>query len=249
MADIAVSFFIITLVNVLVYIWAYKKQSDQLTDISYSLCFIAATLYFLLGYRSLTPGRLALALMVIIWGVRLGGFLFYRIQKMGQDKRFDTFRGDPAGFLKFWLLQSLSICIIVLPVIFGLMADDLTVNVFALATWAVGWIIQSVADWQKLYFKSHNPGDHFISYGLYTYVRHPNYTGEILIWVSVLWYVAPALSGWQWMAVISPLWVIVLLTRISGIPLVENLNRHKYTGNDAYAKYVARTWRLVPFLY
>ena len=128
MTAIFISFLIITLVNILAYIWAYKKQSDHLTDISYSLCFIAVTLYFLFAYGDLSNGRIVLALMVILWGIRLGGFLFYRIYKMGKDARFDAFRGRASGFLKFWLLQSLSISIIVLPVLFGLLAQDIEVN-------------------------------------------------------------------------------------------------------------------------
>jgi steroid 5-alpha reductase family enzyme len=249
MTAILISFIIITLVNVLAYIWAYKKQSDHLTDISYSLCFIAVTLYFLMAYGDLTLGRLVLALMVILWGVRLGGFLFYRIHKMGKDARFDAFRGDAMGFLKFWLLQSISISIIVLPVLFGLLSNDLQVHIFAVILWIVGWTLQSVADWQKFTFRSQNPFNSFINNGLFTYVRHPNYTGEILIWLSIFWYVSSILAGWEWIALISPIWIIVLLVKISGIPLIEEANQKKYQGNLAFAEYTKKTWRLIPFLY
>jgi steroid 5-alpha reductase family enzyme len=249
MTAILISFIIITLVNVLAYIWAYKKQSDHLTDISYSLCFIAVTLYFLMAYGDLTLGRLVLALMVILWGVRLGGFLFYRIHKMGKDARFDAFRGDAMGFLKFWLLQSISISIIVLPVLFGLLSNDLQVHIFAVILWIVGWTLQSVADWQKFTFRSQNPFNSFINNGLFTYVRHPNYTGEILIWLSIFWYVSSILAGWEWIALISPVWIIVLLVKISGIPLIEEANQKKYQGNLAFAEYTKKTWRLIPFLY
>jgi steroid 5-alpha reductase family enzyme len=249
MTAILISFIIITLVNVLAYIWAYKKQSDHLTDISYSLCFIAVTIYFLLAYGDMTIGRLVLALMVILWGLRLGGFLFYRIQKMGRDARFDAFRGDSIGFLKFWLLQSISISIIVLPVLFGLLGVNIQLNIFAVILWLAGWIIQSVADWQKFIFRSNRPSDSFISSGLFTHLRHPNYIGEIMIWVSIFWYVSSILSGWQWIAVLSPIWIIVLLVKISGIPLIEEANQKKYQGNLAFQEYVGRTWRLIPYIY
>ena len=249
MMAILISFLIITLVNILAYIWAYKKQSDHLTDISYSLCFIAVTLYFLFAYGNLSAGSVVLALMVILWGIRLGGFLFYRIHKMGKDSRFDAFRGNAGGFLKFWLLQSLSISIIVLPVLFGLMATNIEVNIYALFLWCIGWILQSVADWQKFTFRSHHPSSSFISTGLYSYVRHPNYTGEILIWVAIFWYVSSVLSGWTWSAVISPIWIIFLLVAVSGIPLIEVANSKKYAGNADFQKYVSKTWRLIPFVY
>lgn len=249
MTAIFISFIIITLVNVLAYIWAYKKQSDHLTDISYSLCFIAVTLYFLFAYGDLTPGRLMLALMVILWGVRLGGFLFYRINKMGRDQRFDAFRGNAGGFLKFWLLQSISISIIVLPVLFGLLSPNIGVNIYAFSLWFLGWTIQSVADWQKFSFRNNYPSTSFISNGLYKYIRHPNYTGEIIIWLSIFWYVVPVLEGWQWLSAIGPVWIIILLIGISGIPLIEITNRKKYFGNAAFQQYVERTWRLIPFVY
>lgn len=249
MINILISFLIITLVNVLAYIWAFRKQSDHLTDISYSLCFVVVTIYFFFKYGQLTPERLTLASMVLLWGIRLGGFLFYRIQKMGKDTRFDTFRGNAAGFLKFWLLQSLSISIIILPVLFGLISANLKFNIFAVSLWIFGWILQSVADWQKFIFRSTNPTNQFINYGLYTWVRHPNYTGEILIWVAIFWYVFPVLSGYQWIAVLSPLWIITLLITISGIPLIEKANKEKYKDNPAFQKYVASTWRLIPFVY
>lgn len=249
MTAILISFFIITLVNILAYIWAYKKQSDHLTDISYSLCFIAVTLYFLVAYGNLSAGRVVLASMVILWGIRLGGFLFYRIHKMGKDSRFDAFRGRASGFLKFWLLQSLSISIIVLPVLFGLLAPDIEVNIYALLLWSIGWILQSFADWQKFSFRTHYPSTSFISDGLFTYVRHPNYTGEIMVWISIFWYVSSVLSGWEWIAVISPIWIIILLIAISGIPLIEIANKKKYAGNVDFQKYVSKTWRLIPFVY
>jgi len=108
MTAIFISFVIITLINMLAYAWAYRNQSDHLTDISYSFCFIATSFYFLLGYGDITPPRIVLTMMVFLWGLRLGGFLFYRICKMGKDSRFDDFRNSKSGFLKFWILQSVS---------------------------------------------------------------------------------------------------------------------------------------------
>lgn len=249
MIAIIISFIIITIVNFSAYLWAYKRQSDHLTDISYSLCFIAVTSYFLFFFQDISLARCLLAFMVIVWGVRLGGFLFYRIHQMGKDDRFDNFRGDAYGFLKFWLLQSISISIIILPVLYGLMATELVINVYALGLWTLGWTMQTVADWQKFTFRSKNPPHQYIDYGLYKYVRHPNYLGEIMIWVSIFWYVIPILSGWLWLSIISPLWIIILLVRISGIPLIEEASAKKYQNNAQYTNYVKRTWRLLPFLY
>ena len=249
MSSIVISFIFIAIVNILAYLWAYKKQSDHLTDISYSLCFIVVTLYFLLVYGGLTQGRVVLALMLVLWGIRLGGFLFYRIQKMGKDARFDTFRGSAAGFLKFWILQAVSISIIILPVLFGLEAADLQIHNVAFALWLTGWIIQAAADWQKFSFRQTHSAHEFIDYGLYKYIRHPNYLGEILIWGAIFWYVTPVLAGWHWLAVVSPLWIIFLLVKVSGIPLIEETYPVKYKDNPLFQKYLKRSYRLIPFIY
>lgn len=250
MTAILVSFILITLVNVLAYIWAYKNQSDHLTDISYSACFIAVVSYFLIFEGVLSLGRIVLSLMVILWGIRLGGFLFYRIHKMGKDIRFDAFRNSKSGFLKFWILQSVSIWIIVLPVMIGLSKEWNVINIYPILLWTIGILIESVADWQKFSFRNRlQSNGAFIDYGLYKYVRHPNYLGEILIWISIFWFVSPYLGGIEWFTLISPIWVIVLLVWISGIPLIELTNVHKYKDNKRFEAYFKRTWRLLPGIY
>ena len=244
------SLLIIIAVNVAAYIWAYYKQSDHLTDISYSLCFIGLSIYLLLRSGDLSVERLLLAAMVVLWGVRLGGFLFYRINKMGRDYRFDAFRGSWSGFLKFWILQSVSIWIIALPVIIGLSATQPQFLFAGLAIWFMGWIIETVADYQKFRFKS-DPihKDDFISIGLYSKIRHPNYLGEILIWSGIFIYTIPVLSGWSWLAVISPLWLIILLVFISGIPLIDSNAIKKYGNEQAYKDYRRKSWYLLPYIY
>ena len=111
---------IIFAIQMLCYLWAYKNQSDHLTDISYSGTFIIITLGFLYLLGPLSFSRVVLSLMVVLWGLRLGCFLFYRIQKMARDRRFDSFRSSQTGFLKFWILQAVSIFIIILPTLYGL---------------------------------------------------------------------------------------------------------------------------------
>lgn len=231
------------------YFWAYRNQSDHLTDISYSFCFILVTTYFLLVNDQITSYHLILALMVVLWGIRLGGFLFYRIKKIGRDIRFDEFRGSKKGFLKFWILQSISIWIIVLPVIMGLKGATYEINYIAIGLWLVGWIMESIADFQKFKFRSTATPLLFIKTGLYKYIRHPNYLGEILVWIAIFWYVIPVLQGYQWLTVISPIWVVILLVGVSGIPLIEKTNLIKYASNSDFKDYTKKTWRLIPFIY
>lgn len=233
-----------------VYVWAFRRQSDAMTDFTYSFCFFIVTALLLFVYGKLSPGRIVLASMIFIWSLRLGGFLFYRIQKMKRDNRFDSFRQDPKGFLKFWLLQSGSIWILILPVIAGLTTTNVvSVHLPAVLLFLVGLSIETAADWQKFRHKTAFGPSSYIQTGLYSSIRHPNYLGEILIWISVFWYVLPILSGWSWISLFSPIWISVLLIFISGIPLIEKANKTKYKDNKDYHAYLKRTNRLIPLLY
>lgn len=250
MTAIFISIIFIFIFNIAAYWWAYRFQSDHLTDITYSLTFILLTLYFLVSYQTYSIERIIFGLMVILWGTRLGGFLYYRIHQMGKDDRFDAFRGDKLGFLKFWVLQALSIWILALPIMIGLQLDDLSLSWGVVLLWSLGFVIEAIADYQKMAFRQKIENKAlFIDTGMYKYIRHPNYIGEIIIWTAIFLYIAPSISGLQWMAIISPLWIIVLLVGISGIPLIEQSNSLKYKDNKSYWQYVKRTKRLIPFIY
>lgn len=240
----------ITAFNVAAYIWAYKRQSDVLTDISYSLSFIAVAMYGLYFWGPLTYPRVVLAGMVLIWALRLGGFLFYRIHKMGRDTRFDDFRESKIGFLKFWILQSISIWIIALPFMVGLYSNNENFNTWGIVIFLLGWIIEAVADYQKFSFRNNKKNEgKFIQTGLYTWLRHPNYLGEILCWLGIFLFVSPMLIGTSWLVIISPIWVIILLLFISGIPLIKVSNLKKYNHLPEYHNYLKKTWHIFPFIY
>lgn len=243
-----VSFVAILAINILVYLWAYASQSDKLTDITYSLCFILLGIYLVLRLEKIELGHLLAIGMVILWALRLGSFLFYRIHKMGQDERFTAFRGNWLGFLKFWILQSVSIWIIALPVIFFTLKSQVTFSLTGMLIWAIGWIIEATADYQKFSFKQKHP-DKLMTQGLYSYVRHPNYTGEIMVWVGIFIFVSPSLVGAEWLSIVSPIWITILLIFISGIPLIRESWEKRYGNSKAYQEYINNTNALLPGIY
>jgi steroid 5-alpha reductase family enzyme len=242
-------FLIVLALNMAAYLWAFKNQSDKLTDITYSLSFIVVTMYLWFTYP-MNSGKIILGLMVILWALRLGGFLLYRITKMGKDDRFEDFRSSKSGFLKFWLLQTVSIWILALPVTEGLTSTNtLDIHLFACILFGFGLVLEALADFQKFSYKNQFGKNALITHGLYKYIRHPNYLGEIIMWVAIFWYVTPVLSGWQWLVLLSPVWIIILLIKISGIPLIEKGNSIRYKNNPDYREYVRNTRRLLPFIY
>ena len=115
--------------------------------------------------------------------------------------------------------------------------------------WAVGFAIEVVADSQKSRFSA-NPDNKgkFIQTGLWSRSRHPNYFGEIMLWIGVAIIALPVLRGWQWVALISPVFVTLLLTRVSGVPLLEKKADKKWGGQADYESYKKRTPELIPRL-
>jgi len=191
------------------------------------------------------------AAMVIVWSLRLTTFLFLRISGSGHDSRFDQIKNRPLRFFMAWTLQGLWVLLTAaaaLAVITGGVRVPLgPVGVAGIAVWAIGMLIEVVADRQKSKFKDDpdNEGK-FINAGLWAWSRHPNYFGEILLWTGMAILAVPVLKGWQWATLISPVFVAFLLIRVSGVPLLEEKADKRWGGDDDYEEYKRRTPVLIP---
>ena len=120
-------------------------------------------------------------------------------------------------------------------------------GVLGLLVWIVGFTIEVVADSQKAAFRrdSSNAGN-FITTGLWSWSRHPNYFGEIVLWTGMALMVLPALAGLQYLTLISPLFVAALLLRVSGVPMLERRADAKWGDQPNYERYKETTPVLVP---
>jgi len=224
--------------NLVVFIPAFILKTDKLTDLSYSLTFIVATIYVFFS-RPYSTGSLLLLIMVLIWALRLGIFLFVRIRNQKKDSRFDNMRGDFFKFMGFWLLQGLTVWLVLLPVILY----DGKFFIIGMLIWLIGFLIESFADFQKFAFNNNSKNSKkFITTGLWKYSRHPNYLGEMLCWIGI--YVFAGV--WSW-GIISPLYIIGLLVFVSGIPLLEKKADKVWGHLQSYKKYKKETPVLVPW--
>jgi len=237
----------VILINFIGYVIAYKYQTDKLTDFSYSLSFITAVVLYWTFVQMSSPVFIFYSLLVLIWAFRLGGFLFYRIHKMGRDDRFDEMRKSAWDFSKFWMLQTISVLIIISPLFtIDASSEPSILTYIGAALCIIGLIIESAADHQKLQAKMRSSAKPWEIGGLWRKIRHPNYTGEILIWTALFLVVVPNLHGLQWLTIISPLWITFLLVKVSGIPLIEQKREPAYSDTAEYHDYVEQSWRLVP---
>jgi steroid 5-alpha reductase family enzyme len=252
----AISVGLAFLIQWLVFIPSYLFQTEKIFDLTGSITYISVVGVALCYSRysiDLDARSILLAALVIIWALRLGTFLFGRIQKAGKDDRFDEIKPSFIRFLNVWTIQGLWITFTAAAALVGittLTRKDLDVfAIIGFLVWAFGFAFEVIADAQKSRFNANpvNKGK-FIQTGLWSRSRHPNYLGEIVLWVGIAIIAIPVLQGWQWVAMISPLFVTLLLTRVSGIPLLEKKADKKWGGQEDYEAYKKNTPVLIPRL-
>jgi len=247
---ILVSFLVALGVNAAFFAVAAIRRTDVVTDLSYSLSFALLALA-LPDTGAHKPVQLIASLMVLLWALRLGGYLFGRILRIKVDHRFDEMRDKPLRFARFWILQAISVAVIMLPVSYLLGRDGAPGfgpwAVAGAAIWLLGLAIETVSDAQKSAFKGMEKNrEHFIVSGLWKYSRHPNYFGEMLVWWGLFVYAVPFLHGAAFAVAIGPAFLTLLLLFVSGIPLLEKSADEKYGADPTYREYKRRTSILVP---
>ena len=237
-------------INWLAYIPSAIAQTEHYYDLVGGITYITVTVVAVLFSSELDLRVTIVAGMVLVWSSRLALFLFRRISKAGKDSRFDTIKTNPVSFLMAWTVQGLWVLLTAaaaLAVITGGNREPLGVIGFlGIAIWLAGFLIEVVADRQKSKFKADpaNEGK-FINVGLWAWSRHPNYFGEIVLWTGMAIIAVPVLGGWQWATLISPVFVFFLLTRVSGIPMLELAADKRWGGQEDYETYKQQTPVLV----
>jgi len=247
---------LIFLIQWLAFIPAYWMQTEKFYDLTGSLTYITVTGVAVCYSRysvDLDTRSILLAALVIIWALRLGTFLFTRIKKAGKDDRFDEIKPSFIRFLNAWTIQALWVTFTAAAALVAITTTTRKeLDAFAivgLMVWLFGFVFEVIADLQKSRFNADpaNKGK-FIQTGLWSRSRHPNYFGEIVLWIGIAIIAIPVLHGWQWVAMISPLFVTLLLTRVSGVPLLEKKSDKKWGGQADYEEYKKNTPVLIPRL-
>ncbi|MEM6819688.1 MAG: DUF1295 domain-containing protein [Pseudomonadota bacterium] len=240
-------------INWLVFVPSSIAKTEKFYDLTGGLSYISVILVAVSLSPEMDPRARVASTFVVIWSSRLASFLFRRISKDGKDGRFDDIKTRPLRFLMAWTLQGLWVVLTVaaaLAIITSTNTKPLgIVGYFGIAVWLIGFIIEVVSDRQKSRFRENpkNAGK-FIDVGLWSKSRHPNYFGEIVLWVGIAILAFPILEGWQYVTLISPVFVTFLLTKVSGIPLLEQRSDEKWGGQEDYEAYKARTPVLIPKL-
>lgn len=239
------------LIQWLVYIPSQIFDTESFFDLTGSLTYVGISLTLLLVIPDKSPRAVVLGILVVIWALRLGTFLFLRIKRAGSDSRFDEIKKSPLRFFNVWTIQGLWITMTASAAWIAMTSDQQqppgVLFYLGVIIWAAGFVIEVAADFQKSRFRSRaeNKG-RFITSGLWAWSQHPNYFGEIAMWVGIAVAASANLRGWQFIGLLSPIFVIVLLTKVSGIPLLQKQAETKWGDDPEYVAYRERTSLLVP---
>ncbi|MDG0969270.1 MAG: DUF1295 domain-containing protein [Porticoccaceae bacterium] len=233
-----------------VFVPSYLFQTEHYFDLTGSLSYIATVVAAVLLNPSIDTRDLIICAMIIIWAGRLGSFLFLRIKKDGQDSRFVVMKTKFTWFLMTWTIGGLWV-LVTMAAGLAALTSNTTIEIglmgyLGIGLWVFGFVIEVIADRQKTRFKN-NPQNkgRFITTGIWSWSQHPNYFGEITLWFGLTLLALPVLSGFQLVTLVSPLFVFLLLTRVSGIPLLDRAAKKKWGEDPSYLAYIGSTSKLM----
>ena len=247
--------FILTfLVQFIVFLPSYSYQTEHYYDLTGGLTFISVILFSLYA-KYITLGldlrSTIIGLMIVIWALRLSSFLFLRVKKVGEDVRFKEIKKSFSRFLLAFTLQGFWVFMCTFPALIVLTSSNFEVDIFLIlgsSLWLFGFLYEVIADKQKSNFNINNKGK-FISSGLWSLSRHPNYFGEITLWTGITIISITVLSGFQYLALLTPLFIFRLLNNISGVNLLEDIGNKRWGSEKDYQTYIKKTPKFFPKIF
>ena len=246
------------IIHWIVFIPSMIKQTEHYFDLMGSISYVMTciiSLYLVALSTDLSLRSIIIASLITIWAIRLGSFLFLRVKREGRDNRFNVMKTKFWWFLFTWTLGGLwvfvTMCAGLAAITSGKNVDLFShpIDIIGLSLWIIGFVTEVIADNQKSRFRSKpENADNFINEGLWKRSRHPNYFGEITLWLGITLMALPVLIGLQLITLISPIFVYILLTKISGVSMQEARAKKKWKDNKEYKDYLQNTPMLIPRL-
>ena len=237
------------LIQWVAYIPAYIFQTEKFYDLTGSLSYLTVIWFVFFSSNNLSGlniQNLIVVTLISIWAIRLGTFLFGRIHKDGEDKRFRTIKTSASQFFMTWTLQGMWVSICTMCAITAISSSQgIIANALfylGLAFFIVGFAIEVVSDQQKSAFRAVPENkEKFITSGLWSKSQHPNYFGEILLWSAIALLSISSLNGTQYLTLVSPIFTYVLLVYISGVRMLDDMGNKKWGHLEEYKEYKRNT--------
>ena len=243
----------------ILFVPSYIFQTEKFYDLTGSLTYITVLSFVVFIKKTTVHEMLDLRSLfiygcIMIWTVRLGGFLFWRVLKDGHDKRFKTILPSFSQLFMTWTLSAAWVFIQSLSALVALTVISTVemglVGWLGLGLWIFGFGFEVLADHQKTKFKADPANDgKFITGGLWDASRHPNYFGEIVLWLGISVMAVPVMSGLQYVSLVSPVFGFLLIYYVSGVRMLEARSDKKWANNAEYQEYKRNTPVFFPKLF
>lgn len=244
----------IFLIHLVIFVPSYYFQTEKFFDLTGTISYVSSVLFIFFKsntVESINLGSLVLSTFIIIWSLRLGTFLFLRIKKAGKDRRFNEIKKSFSWFFMTFSVSGMWVTICSICALTGIANGIIfsSTTIIGIIIFIIGFTIEIIADSQKTKFRANDDNkDKFISSGLWKYSRHPNYLGEIILWLGISLISFSSLEGFQYITLISPIFTYLLLVNVSGINFLEKSGKKKWGHLESYKKYLKETPRLFGFL-
>ena len=245
-------------IHLIIFIPSAIMKNEKFYDFTGMIAYLSIIIFAIqqkyIQIHSIDIYSLVLSLLIATWTLRLGIFLFYRVLKVGEDIRFKDVKNNALKFFVWFSISSLWVSLTTMAAMNVVTSknynQDLTLLYIGTIIWIIGFLFETISDYQKIKFKNNALNKNkFIDSGLWSISRHPNYFGEIILWIGIYIITLPSTSGLEYLGIISPLFVIVLLNKVSGINLLESSADKKWGSSKEYQKYKKITPRLIPKLW
>tara|TARA_B000000557_G_scaffold245693_1_gene228254 strand:- start:1187 stop:2041 length:855 start_codon:yes stop_codon:yes gene_type:complete len=236
----------VLVIHWLAFIPALIFKTEKFYDLTGSICYAFSAIYvYLQSYGMFLSLSFFISLAILIWTLRLGSFLLKRVMDAGEDKRFRTIKTNPTQFFMTFNLSALWVVICSLCALTAVSNGVLEVKpifYMGLLVFIIGFLIEVIADNQKTAFRAVPENTNsFITTGLWSVSRHPNYFGEVTLWLGIAMMSLPYLEGVQYWTLISPIFSFVLIYFVSGVRMLEARANVKWGENKEYLDYVKKT--------
>ena len=245
-------------IHLIIFIPSAIMKNEKFYDFTGMIAYLSIIIFAIqqkyIQIHSIDIYSLVLSLLISIWTLRLGIFLFYRVLKVGEDIRFKDVKNNALKFFVWFSISSLWVSLTTMAAMNVVTSknynQDLTLLCIGTIIWIIGFLFEIISDYQKIKFKNNASNKNkFIDSGLWSISRHPNYFGEIVLWIGIYIITLPSTSSLEYLGIISPLFVIVLLNKVSGINLLEASADKKWGSSKEYQKYKKITPKLIPKLW
>ncbi|MDO5293439.1 MAG: DUF1295 domain-containing protein [bacterium] len=226
-------------------------------SIGYGWAIAGEGIVLLLLFRTtVTPVMVILCLLFVCYGARLSGFLIYREVKSASYRKTlktVTKTNKPMPFFvkcAIWIPVSLLYVAQITPVYYRLVngrEQDIVLPVAGAVIMCFGLLLETLADQQKSKQKKENP-NMVATKGLYSFVRCPNYLGEILFWTGVFVSGCSIFSGGIQLIIALIGYVCIVMIMFNGAQRLEGRQNKSYGAKKEYQDYVNATPILLPFI-